>query len=370
MNSGALAGLIYNCPYGFNGQDVIAGVFFAVDLVLYIIFSAIFILRFVWFRKAAYEEIASSMVELTFMACWPISFMTLTTGVAVIISNTSWGGHPFSIVSYVMFWIVSLWDLLILLWAFISLIRRHEAYDNRMPFSIIIPAVSVATMAITGANVAVFAKDLSARLAIPMMILSFNWVGVGILLGIILYVYLFHSLLSQGWPSPDQTPTMFILVGPMGQSAAALQLLGMAANTKHRFADYNTGTFLTAEAAQGLDSACILVALLFNGLGVIWLFLGIYAMIERTLKKELRWTPSWNAIIFPNGTLATSFSVFALEMDSAAYKVITCILIIALVVVYFVNLFMTLLRIFQGKLLVVREDWRVRQQMEERQKEK
>jgi tellurite resistance protein TehA-like permease len=86
--------------------------------------------------------------------------------------------------------------------------------------------------------------------------------------------------------------------------------------------------------------------------------------------KELRWTPAWNAIIFPNGTLATSFSVFAIEMDSDVYRVITCVFIIGLVIAYLINLFMTLLRIWEGKLLIVREDWRVQQEMDDDQKEK
>lgn len=203
-----------------------------------------------------------------------------------------------------------------------------------------------------------------------MIIVSFNFVGIGILLGLILYVYLLHALLAQGWPIPDATPTLFILVGPMGQSAAALQLLGAAATTYHRFADYNTGTFLTAQAAEGLSSACVLIALLFNGLGVIWLLLSFYAMLERAYCKTLRWTPAWNAAIFPNATLTTSFSVFAIEMDSPVYRVITCVLIICLVVLYLFNLSMTLLRVYQGKLLVVREDWRVLQAIGDQQKEK
>ena len=370
MNSGALSGLIHNCPYDFNGRYVIAGVLFVINLVLFTVFSIIFCLRFIWFKGDAYKEIVNSMPELTFTPCWPISFMTLTTGVAVVVSNTSWGGHPFSVVAFVMFWIVSFWDLIVLLWAFIILIRQHEANDRRIPFSIIVPAVSVATVAITGANVAAFAKDLSAKLAVPVMILSFNWVGIGIILGLILYVYLFHALLAQGWPPADATPTMFIMVGPMGQSAAALQILGAAATTYNRFADYNTGTFITAESGKSLASACVLWALLFNGLGVIWFFFAAWAMLEKAYYKELRWTPAWNAIIFPNGTLATSFAVFAIEMDSPAYRVITCILIIGLVIVYLFNLVMTFLRIYQGKLLIVREDWRLKQETEEQQKEK
>jgi hypothetical protein len=122
MNSGALSGLIHNCPYKFDGMYVIAGIFFVTNLVLFIVFSIIFMLRFAWsvhpdflqrvlpttlmaseipvhlpsaklrymltirllrFRGAAYKEIVSSMAELTFFPCWPIAFMTLTSGVAL-----------------------------------------------------------------------------------------------------------------------------------------------------------------------------------------------------------------------------------------------------------------------------------------------
>lgn len=297
MNAGAIATLLHQCPYRFNGIDILADIFFVIALVLYIAFSGIFIARFIWFGRNAYEEIVNSMPELTFTPCWAIAFMTLTSDVALIVSSASWGGYAFAIVAYVMFWFVQAWNTALLVWAFVSLIRRHDSSDRRMPTSIIIPAVSMSTASLTGAVVAAYAKGLSVKLAVPVMIVSFNWVGVGILTGLILYVYLFHALLAQGWPPPDQTATLFILVGPMGQSAAALQVLGAAATTYGRFGDYNSGTFLTAEAAKSLDAACVLFALLFNGLGVIWVLFGTYAMIERAVQKELRWTPAWNAII-------------------------------------------------------------------------
>ena len=369
MNAGALAQLIHESPYRFNGIDILANIFFVIGLVLYITFSGIFIIRFAWFGRSAYEEIVTNMANLTFVSCWAIALMTLTSNVALIVSTASWGGYPFTIVAYAMFWIVQTWNMVLLCWVFITLIRRHDASDRRMPISIIIPAVSVSTVAITGAAVSGFAKDLPAKLAVPVMIVSFNWVGVGILLGLILYVYLFHSLLVQGWPPPDQVPTLFILVGPMGQSAAALQILGAAATTYGRFGDYNSGTFLTAEAAKGLDAACVLIALLFNGLGVIWCIFGIYAMIEQAARKQLHWTPAWNAIIFPNATLTTSFLNFSIEMDSPAYRAITAVLTIILVVFFLVNLVFTAIRIWEGKLLIVREDWRVKQEVED-QKEK
>lgn len=370
MNSGALSQLIHQSPYRFNGIDILANVFFVTSLTLYTIFSALFILRLAWFRGNAYQEITGSFAELTFVPCWMISFMTLTSNVALIVSTASWGGYPFTMVSYVMWWFVMIWNMCSLFWAFITLIRRHDCTDMRMGTSIIIPAVSVSTVGITGAVISTYAYELPARLAIPVMIVSFNWVGVGILMGMILYVYLFHSLLAQGWPPPPQTPTMFIFVGPMGQSAACLQILGSAASKYGRFADFNKGTFLTAEAAPGVDAACTVLALLMNGLGVVFLLFSIAAMIDRAIERTLVWTPSWNAIIFPTATLTTSMLTFAIQLDSPAYRVITAVLTITLVFFFLVNMVMTFLRISQGKLLIVKEDWRVKQRWMDQQKER
>lgn len=77
-----------------------------------------------------------------------------------------------------------------------------------------------------------------------------------------------------------------------------------------------------------------------------------------------------NSHAVPNATLTTSFLLFSIEMNSPAYRVVTCMCIILLVVFFFINLWFTVLRIWQGKLLIVRDDWRVKQKLEGSQKEK
>lgn len=370
MNSGVLAILTHQNPYQFPGLQVISTIFYILDLLLFITFSAIFIARFVVFKGEAYQEIVSNQSDLMLMACWPIAWMTLTTLTTLIVSNAPWGGYAWSLVGYVMWWIALTWSLLTLLWVFINLIDRHEASDRRIPTMIIIPAVSVSTVSVTGALVVSLSDGISPRLAVPVIIVSFMTVGIGILLGLILSSYLFHGLLAQGWPVPAQTASMFILVGPMGQSAAALQALGMAARVYNDFGGYNRGRFLTAEAAVSMTPALTVIALMLSGLGVIWTLLSTYLMLHRALQRNLPWSPGWNAIIFPVGTLTTSFSLFALDMDSPAWRVLTSGMIIILLAVFLLNVVQTLLRISQGKLLIVREDPRVKKQIEEAQKEK
>lgn len=147
-----------------------------------------------------------------------------------------------------------------------------------------------------------------------------------------------------------------MFVGPMGQSAAALQLLGAAANSRGAFGDYHRGTFLTGTAASVLEVVCVLLALFMSGLGTIWMIIAFVGMLDRAFHRELIWSPTWNAIIFPTGTLVTSLLLLAQEMDSPFFRVVTVIIVIFLVIVFFINLAFTLTRIWQGKLLIVKQD--------------
>ncbi|KEF54177.1 uncharacterized protein A1O9_09972 [Exophiala aquamarina CBS 119918] len=366
MNSGVISTLLHQFPYQFRGIQVLATIGFMVDLTLYIVFSGIFILHFALYRRRALAELTSNVAELCLAPTWAIAFMTLTSFVSLTVTNASWARpHPgWTYLAVAMWWIATIWMFGMLFFCFVTLVREHSLLDRQLPTLIIIPAVGVATLAIVGAVVTNFSHSISAGLAVPIIITSFCAAGVGLILGLILYTYLFHQLLAYGWPAAAQTPTIFILVGPMGQTAAALILLGSASKT--HFPEYNRGTFLTAEAAAPMDVACQLLALLMTGLGAIWLILAFCAMIDRAWHRELKWTPAWNAIIFPTGTLVTSTLLFGELMDSSFFRVVTAMMTLFLVIVFFVNAAFTLWKIGRGELLIVREDPRVKKELEEK----
>jgi tellurite resistance protein TehA-like permease len=305
---------------------------------------------------------------LCLFPCWSIAWMTLVSFVGLSVSNASWGGHPFTILTCVMWWIAVAWVHAMLVFAFVVLIRQHTILDRQLPTLIIIPAVGVATLAAVGGVVACFAHEISAGLAVPIILMSICANGVGLFLGLILYVYLFHQLLAKGWPAPPQTATLFILVGPMGQCAAALQLIGMAADTSGHFAAYDRGFLLGRSAAYSLHVACVLLALLMTGLGAVWLLFAFSAMIDRAYHRQLVWAPTWNAVIFPTATLATSTLLLSTELDSPFFRVITAILVVFLVLVFLVNVVFTLWGCFKGQLLIVRDDPRCKGQLDERPK--
>ncbi|TVY82220.1 Sulfite efflux pump SSU1, partial [Lachnellula suecica] len=356
MNAGIIAILLHQLPYQFRGLHVLSTIAFVIDLVLFIIFSLIFLTRFAWFKRQAYYEITDDTNELALGACWPIAWQTISSLTCLIASNASWGGHAFTLVGYVMWWIGTGWTVAYLLFTFITMIRRHNVAKQKLPPTIVIPAVAVSTAATTGGLIAIYSDNISARLAVPIIIVSFMMVGVGVFMAIMLFTLLLHNLFVDGWPAPDNITSMWMFVGPMGQGAAAIQLLGSAAHTYGRFAGYNKGTFLTETAAAPLDVACIFFALMLTGMGTIFGLIAFYAMIEVAWKRQLKWHLTWNSIIFPTGTLTTSFLLFSIEMDSPAFRAVTTALVILLVLVFLLNVGFTFWNVAKGELLIVRKN--------------
>lgn len=370
MNLGIIAILMHQFPYQFHGLPVLSTIAFLVDFVLFIVVSVLLLLRFAMFRGQAYDELTDDVGALGLLACWPIAWETLVAFITLTVSEAHWGGHAFTIVAYVMWWIGAVWTIGTLLFVFMTLITRHKTSDRQLPPLLLIPAVGVATVSTIGGLVSSYAAGISARMAVPVIIFAFFTAGIALFMATFLYTLLLHGLLTAGWPAPEQSPLMFILVGPMGQTASAFQLLGSAASTYGRFAGYHKGTFLTLTAASPLDTACVLFGLLLSGMGTIWLILAFCVMFYRAYRRELTWNPAWNSIIFPTGTLTTSMLMFSIEMDSPFFRVITGILLVFLIIMFFVNLAFTAWEIFRGRLLIVREDRRVIAQLDGHQKER
>lgn len=348
MNSGILGILIHQSPYQFSGIKVIGTIFYVFDLALFIIFSGLFVLRFGMYRSNAYKALVSNQVDVMFCACWPIAWMTLTTLTSLVCSEASWGRHAFSILAYVMWWIAVVWCLIVLFWAFGVMFEQHKAGQERIPMGIILPAVSVSTAAVTGAFVVSESYDLSARLAVPVIVVAYMLVGMGTLLGLMLTTYLFYGYLSEGWLPPAQTATVFIFIGPMGQGSSALQQLGKAARMS--FEEYGRGTFLMADSAGAIQAVSDMIALMLTGLGFIWVGFGLYAMMRQAVRRKLRWTHTWNSIIFPTGTLVTSMSLFSQGLDSPAFRVVETIMLLLLVMVFLVNLMFVSVKLWRRTL--------------------
>lgn len=359
MNAGVIGIIMNRFPYQSHWIHVCSTIAYMINLILITLFSTIIISRFITFPRQAWSEITESPKNLSLLATWPIAWLTLSCLTSLCVSRAYWGHHAFTIVAYVMWWIGVAWTIATVFFILIILIRRQKGQLSDVswiPPTIVMPCVALATAALTGGLIASYSYHISARMAVPMIIVAFIMAGMAIFIGLLLFTFLFYQLLVTGFPEGPQSAMLFLYVGPMAQSAAALQALGSAASSFGAFGGYHRGTFLQQSAASSLNAACVLLALLLFGLATTWLILASYGMIEQTFMKKMKWAPTWNSIVFPCGTYTTACLQFSIEMDSPAWRALTAAGLIIIVILFLTNTVMTTIGVAKGEEMIVKED--------------
>lgn len=229
MNTGILGILMHQLPYQFHGLPVLSAVMYLAGITFFVIVCSMTVLRWTLYPKIVQQRTAASVDEIAFLGAAPIAFLTLTSLTGLIVSNTYWGGHAWSLVAYAMWWFGMAWMLLTCtktspplpkttltlmtgVGVCITLFRTNLIDDRSMPPSVFLSAVGVATATVVGAQVVNYAYDISPRLAVPVIIVAYLLGGLAIWLSIILYAVFFHRLMASGWPEPAKRPALMILV--------------------------------------------------------------------------------------------------------------------------------------------------------------
>ena len=203
--------------------------------------------------------------------------------------------------------------------------------------------MGTATDAVIGALIVTGSANVSAQLAVPIVIVSYMLSGLGFFFAMLVLACYFAKLVNHGLPPPKLTPGLFILVGPPGQSASGMLLLGSAA--KQHFGAYQEGTFLTGAAGEIADTVGVLLALLMLGLGIIFLMFAVYINIDVALRRQHEYSLVWWSTIFPVATVNTAWIALASDMDSSAFRVLAVIFVLILVLGFCVNSVFTLYHI-------------------------
>jgi tellurite resistance protein TehA-like permease len=219
--------------------------------------------------------------------------------------------------------------------------------------------VGLATAGAEAGFITIYSYEMSARLAVPQLVVGYFALGVAFFMGVILYAIYIHRLLAAGFTAPAKRPSMFILVGPAGQLSTAFLLLGESAAGHGYFAQYKPssvipptyGTIWTQQTAQGLEAAGTLFAFLLLGFCYLMLCLAIIGVADVFVKKQASYSLSWWAMVFPLVTLTTAWLELASSMDSPAFRGLVSALTVFLFIAYFVNMGFTLRGIVNGSLI-------------------
>ncbi|MDX3850463.1 TDT family transporter [Streptomyces sp. AK02-01A] len=163
--------------------------------------------------------------------------------------------------------------------------------------------------------------------------------GLSLLATLTMLPLIFGRLVSYGPLPLALTPTLFLVLGPLGQSTTAVgQLAGVAP------------TAVGGSYARALAAFAVVYGVPVMGFALLWLALSA-ALVVRALRRGMRFTMTWWAFTFPVGTCVTGAEVLARHSGLVALEWLAAGLFALLLTGWSVAAWYTLRGLFSGALL-------------------
>jgi C4-dicarboxylate transporter/malic acid transport protein len=140
-----------------------------------------------------------------------------------------------------------------------------------------------------------------------LLLACFAMFGVSLLATLVMLPVIFGRLLTGGPLPLALTPTLFLVLGPLGQSTTAVGA----------FADVAPGV-VAAPYSRGLGVLAVLYGVPVLGFALWWFVLAT-AHVLRARRQGMRFAMTWWAFTFPVGTCVTGAEALARHTGLLAY---------------------------------------------------
>lgn len=291
-----ICNLLQRLQYQFSGLKIIAKIVWIYAIVLLGFGLILYLLRIILYPKHVRHQLLTQIAETSCLASIVIAFTSI-----IQFGILQYGSHA-SIAFYVLWWVqASLATVACLGIPYVQLKLQPPGMSN-LPPSILLSFIAALTSAAAG-GVVCTSDHISARLQVPVIIVSYLKVGAGLALAAGFNALILFQHFEGVSPKPGRVWQDMIMCGPFGQGSFALQGLGQAV-LKGSFAGYNRGTFLTSSAAVPIGYVSQFMGLLTWGYGVFWWCFAILSICHTLGGQPGGWrqtkfsTTVWS-IIFP-----------------------------------------------------------------------
>ena len=162
--------------------------------------------------------------------------------------------------------------------------------------------------------------------------------GISLIGAMIVITLIWSRLAHSGSSGSARVPTLWIVLGPLGQSITAAGILGTAAMT-----------VVEQPIANSLNVMAILYGVPVWGFAVFWSILASLLTL-RALRRKMPFALTWWAFTFPVGTCVTGTTQLALHTGLPAFEWAAIILFIALIFAWVIAAIGTVRGIKSGKI--------------------
>lgn len=250
----------------------------------------------------------------------PMAFLTVGAG-AVLVGRDLVGLSAAVTVDAVLWVLGTIGGLISAVMVPYLAFTRHENSADAAFGGWLMPVVPPMVSAATGALLLPFLP--AGQLRETLLFACYGMFGLSLVASLVIIVQLWQRLAVYKVGSRAMVPTLWIVLGPLGQSITAVTLLaGHAAGV------------VSPSLSRGLTDFAILYGAVVLGFALLWLAIaGIITV--RTAREGLPFSLTWWSFTFPVGTVVTGTAGLATRTGLVAVAAISVALFAFLVIAWF-----------------------------------
>ncbi|KAJ1994750.1 Plasma membrane sulfite pump involved in sulfite metabolism [Coemansia spiralis] len=314
MGTGITAVLLYAFPYSCAPLRYIGMAIALLNLVLYVLFSALFAWRLVRYRDF-YSILLHPQMSMALGAI-PMGLCTII--IAVVDMITPYGAPWVPTLALVLWCVVIALSVLSFL-AIPSIVISHQKHTlDSISAILLLPVVPTVVAASTGA---VVCSVHSGNPATAILMISYMLWAMGLGLSMMLLAIYLVRLILFKLPPKEAIASVFIPLGPLGQSSYGIQILGAQS-----LRIFPSTLPHIAYLGNVLYDVGFFFGMLIWSLAIWWFLHAVYSIIYTRVHGKVPFNLGWWALIFPIGTFASSSNSLWTITGYMFFRVLTAIL--------------------------------------------
>lgn len=235
----------------------------------------------------------------------PMALVTVGAG-AILIGPSIIGLDAAVALDWVLWTLGTAGGLATAVWVPYLLFTRHEVQSDAAFGGWLMPVVPPMVSAATGALLIGHVGPGAARAT--LLYGCYAMFGLSLVASLIVTTMIWSRLAHHGTSGTPRVPTLWIVLGPLGQSITAAGLLG----THARLA-------VEPRLAAAMDLFAILYGVPVWGFAVLWIGLASLLTV-RTARRGMPFALTWWSFTFPVGTFVTGTTQLAVHTGLPAYR--------------------------------------------------
>ncbi|ASF09729.1 TDT family transporter [Nocardia brasiliensis] len=336
MGTGIVANAAATAPLRFPGLRGAATVVWALSAALLVLLSVAWLAHRVRFPDNARDH-RDHPVMSQFFGAPPMALLTVGGGTLLLGSDVI--GLPAALAIDWVLWIAgTALGLLSAVAIPYRMFTRHRVEADAAFGGWLMPVVPPMVSAAMGALLVPHTPAGQPRLT--MILVCMTLFGLSLIAALVTITMIWSRLVHHGIPAAGMVPTLWIVLGPLGQSVTAAGLLADAAPLA-----------LPDLYAKGLLAFSVIFGLAVWGFAMLWLTLALAMTVKTCRAGALTFNLTWWGFTFPLGTCVTGSTVLYGHTGADLFAVVAVLLYLVLVAAWAVVAARTARGVLDGSLL-------------------